>query len=109
LKQEIGWFDTCGAGELSTKVAELCGKVQDGLGRKVGDLIQYITQVIASFVVGLYLCWKLTVVLLASFPLIGASGAYMIYAITSAQNNASEQYAAAGGLATGNDSFLCVY
>jgi ATP-binding cassette subfamily B (MDR/TAP) protein 1 len=58
LKQEIGWFDTCGAGELSTKVAELCGKVQDGLGRKVGDLIQYVTQVVASFVVGLYLCWR---------------------------------------------------
>ena len=27
LSQEIGWFDTCGAGELNTKVAELCGKV----------------------------------------------------------------------------------
>ena len=27
LSQEIGWFDVCGAGELSTKVAELSGKV----------------------------------------------------------------------------------
>jgi ATP-binding cassette subfamily B (MDR/TAP) protein 1 len=27
LSQEIGWFDTCGAAELSTQVAELTGKV----------------------------------------------------------------------------------
>ena len=30
LSQEIGWFDTCGASELSTRVADLTGKVQDG-------------------------------------------------------------------------------
>jgi hypothetical protein len=28
LRQEIGWFDTCGANELSTRVAELCGQVK---------------------------------------------------------------------------------
>jgi ATP-binding cassette, subfamily B (MDR/TAP), member 1 len=100
LSQEIGWFDTCGASELSTKVADTTGKIQDGLGRKAGDLIQYVTQVIASFVVGLYLCWKLTVVLLAAFPLIGAAGWFMITAITSAQNESMGQYAAAGGLAS---------
>ena len=31
LSQEVGWFDTCGAGELATKVAELSGKVQGAL------------------------------------------------------------------------------
>jgi hypothetical protein len=29
LSQEIGWFDTCGASELSTKLADLIGKVLD--------------------------------------------------------------------------------
>jgi ATP-binding cassette subfamily B (MDR/TAP) protein 1 len=100
LSMEIGWFDTIGAGELSTKVADLAGKVQDGLGRKSGDLIQYISQFISSLVVGIYLCWELTVVLLCSFPLIAFAGFYMITAVTDAQNNALGQYAAAGGLAT---------
>ncbi|RYG70373.1 hypothetical protein EON64_00325 [archaeon] len=27
LSQEIGWFDTVGAGQLSTQVAEVVGKV----------------------------------------------------------------------------------
>ena len=36
LAQEVGWFDTVGAAELSTKVADNCGKLQDGMGVKLG-------------------------------------------------------------------------
>lgn len=49
-------------------------QIQDGLGRKVGDLTQYIAQFIGSFVVAFYLSWKLTVVLIASIPAIGIAG-----------------------------------
>lgn len=76
LSQEIGWFDTCGAAELSTRVAELTGKIQDGLGRKVGDSLQYVTQVIGSYCVAFYLGWRLAVVLLAAFPLIAGAGEF---------------------------------
>ena len=79
-------------GELGTKVAELIGKVQDGLGRKTADLFQYIVQFIASFIVGLYLCWKLTLVLLTAFPLIAGAGAFVINAITAAQNESLGTY-----------------
>ena len=81
LSQEIGWFDTCGAGELSTRVAELCGKIQDGLGRKVGDSIQYIAQIIGSFAVAFYLSWRLTAVLIAAFPIIAGAGTYYFYSL----------------------------
>ena len=74
LSQEIGWFDTCGAGELATKVTELTGRVQDGLGRKVGDLIQYAVQVVFSLAVAFYINWELTLILLGTLPLIAASG-----------------------------------
>jgi ATP-binding cassette subfamily B (MDR/TAP) protein 1 len=74
LSQEIGWFDTCGAAELATRVAELTGKIQDGMGRKVGDSIQYFSQIVGSFVVGFYMSWKLAVVLIAGFPLIAGAG-----------------------------------
>jgi ATP-binding cassette, subfamily B (MDR/TAP), member 1 len=100
LSQEIGWFDTCGAAELSTKLAETIGKIQDGMGRKVGDLVQYLTQVVAALAVAFYLNWKLTCVLLAAMPCIGAAGAFMIQAVTAAQSKSLEQYSAAGGLAT---------
>ncbi len=78
LSQEIGWFDTCGASELSTKLAEMIGKVQDGTGRKMGDLIQYITQFVAAMGVAFYLNWKLSLVLLAAIPIIGLAGNFIL-------------------------------
>lgn len=69
-------FDTCGAGELSTKVADTCGKVQDGLGRRVADVLENLFQFMVAFSASLYLCWQLTVVLLASFPLIAVAGKF---------------------------------
>jgi ATP-binding cassette subfamily B (MDR/TAP) protein 1 len=100
LSQEIGWFDTCGASELSSNVGELTGKIQDGIGRKVGDMSQYAAQIIAAFGVSFYLTWQLTLVLMCAIPLIAGAGAFMIAAITDATTKAHEQYAKAGGLAT---------
>jgi hypothetical protein len=55
-------------------VAEICGKIQDGTGRKIGDMIQNGTQFVFSYAAAFYLSWKLTLVLVAAFPLIGGSG-----------------------------------
>lgn len=78
LSQEIGWFDTIGAGQLNTKVAEVIGEIQDGLSRKIGDLLQNGIQVIGSLVVAFYLCWELTLVLLACIPCLAVAATYMI-------------------------------
>jgi hypothetical protein len=40
----------------------------------VGDVLQNFFQFSLSFAAALYLCWQLTVVLLASFPIIAAAG-----------------------------------
>jgi ATP-binding cassette subfamily B (MDR/TAP) protein 1 len=100
LSQEMGWFDSCGAGELATRVSEYTAQVQDGMGRKIGELIQNGTQIVACLAVAFYLQAKITAVLLCSIPAIGIAGAFMIGATTSASNQALEQYAAAGGLAS---------
>ena len=100
LAQEIGWFDTIGAAELSTKVADHCGKLQDGMGNKLGDLIQAIFQFACGMGASFYECWQLTLVLLAGIPIIACAGVLMVRAFTEAQNETSDQYASAGGLAT---------
>lgn len=100
MRQEIGWFDMGSASELSTKVSDLSGKVQDGVGRKLSDCIQYFFQIIGAFIVAFYLSWRLSLVLLVCFPVVGAAGYFMISAIGEATTNALGQYSAAGGLAT---------
>ena len=39
LKQDIGWFDANPAGQIPIAVTANMAKVQDGLGRKMGDVI----------------------------------------------------------------------
>lgn len=39
LLQDIGWFDMHPAGQLPTMVTSLMSKVQDGIGRKVPDIV----------------------------------------------------------------------
>lgn len=51
-------------------------------------------------VVAFFFNWKLTLVLLVSFPAVGGAGAYMIHTISTAQNQMIGQYANAGAIAT---------
>lgn len=53
--------------------------MQDGLGRKIGDLVQYTTQFVFAFVIAFYYNWKLTLVLLSAFPFIALSGMHLLY------------------------------
>lgn len=39
LKQDVGWFDEHPAGQLPTAVTTNISKMQDGLGRKIGDIV----------------------------------------------------------------------
>jgi ABC-type multidrug transport system fused ATPase/permease subunit len=74
LAQEIGWFDARGAKELPTRVTELCGKIQDGMGRKLGDAIQFVGQIIGCYATAFYLSWRLAVVLIAAVPVVAGIG-----------------------------------
>ena len=99
LKQEIGWFDTNNPSELSTRVADQIGDIQDGIGQRSGDIVQYASQFTGAFVVGFYLSWRLVLVLCCCIPCIAFCGYLMINAYNEAKVKTSDQYAGAGGLA----------
>lgn len=50
-------------------------KIQEGIGDKVGMLIQGFTGFVVSFIIGLSKGWKLTLVILAVSPVLGISAA----------------------------------
>jgi ATP-binding cassette subfamily B (MDR/TAP) protein 1 len=99
-------------------------QVQDGLGRKLGDVVQYCTQFLFAFAVAFYYNWELTLVLLSAFPFIALSGTnrrprfpfhlkllfsvasvlfsgfVLISAVSAVTTLSLEQYALAGSIAT---------
>lgn len=50
-------------------------KIQEGIGDKVGMLIQSFSSFIAAFIIGFTRGWKLTLVILAVSPALGISAA----------------------------------
>lgn len=50
-------------------------KINEGIGDKIGLLVQAVTTFVAGFIVGLIRGWKLTLVILAVSPVLGLSAA----------------------------------
>ncbi|RHZ13518.1 hypothetical protein DYB31_007320 [Aphanomyces astaci] len=99
LRQEIGWFDVNNSMELATKVADTTLIIHDGMGRKLGDGINFTAMGVGGLVIGLLKGWKLALALLGFTPLIGIAAFFMVKALTSAVTASVAAYGTAGGIA----------
>eukprot|EP00611_Tribonema_gayanum_P021179 TRINITY_DN4025_c0_g2_i1.p1 TRINITY_DN4025_c0_g2~~TRINITY_DN4025_c0_g2_i1.p1 ORF type:complete len:229 (+),score=73.71 TRINITY_DN4025_c0_g2_i1:174-860(+) len=100
LRQDVGWFDEHPAGQLPTLVTSLMASVQDGIGRKVADIVFNLTSCVGLFAVAFYLDPQLSGILLACLPLIGISTAVVTKLMTKAVSSGQGLYGAAGAVAT---------
>ncbi|XP_040208744.1 ATP-dependent translocase ABCB1-like isoform X2 [Rana temporaria] len=99
LSKEIGWFDVTQSGELNTRLTEDINKINDGIGDKVGHLLQNVSTFVFGLLIGLIYGWKLALVLIAAGPVLTISTAIsskMLVALTSKELTA---YAKAGAVA----------
>ncbi|NWV15009.1 MDR1 protein, partial [Ptilonorhynchus violaceus] len=99
MRQEIGWFDVNDVGELNTRLLDDVSKINDGIGDKIGLLVQTLTTFITGFVVGLIRGWKLTLVILAVSPVLGLSAALWAKVLSAFTDKEQAAYAKAGAVA----------
>ncbi|CAM9148636.1 unnamed protein product [Choristocarpus tenellus] len=100
LRQDIGWFDEHPAGQLPTAVTANMAKVQDGMGRKVVDIILNSFGGIFLLATSMYINAELGAVMLACIPFIGGSVAILSKLMASNTVEGADHYAKAGGVAT---------
>ncbi|KAM6411604.1 ATP-dependent translocase ABCB1-like isoform 2-T7 [Pluvialis apricaria] len=99
MRQEIGWFDVNDVGELNTRLLDDVSKINEGIGDKIGLLVQAVTTFVAGFVVGLIRGWKLTLVILAVSPVLGLSAAIWAKVLSAFTDKEQAAYAKAGAVA----------
>ncbi|XP_030639390.1 ATP-dependent translocase ABCB1 [Chanos chanos] len=99
IKQEIGWFDVNETGQLNTRLTDDIYKINEGIGDKLGTLIQNITTFFTALIVGFIRGWKLTLVILAVSPLLGISASIIAKVMTSFTSKEQTAYAKAGAVA----------
>lgn len=63
LRQNVGYFDRVGAGEITTRINSDINQVQDGISEKVGLLVSGFATFIAAFVIGFVKSWRMTLIL----------------------------------------------
>ncbi|XP_067859774.1 ATP-dependent translocase ABCB1-like [Heptranchias perlo] len=99
LRKEIGWFDGNPVGQLNTRLTGDINKINEGIGDKIGLLFQYIATFVGGMIVGFAKGWKLTLVILATSPLLALSAVLWSKLTVSFTNLEMTAYAKAGAVA----------
>ncbi|KUI59559.1 Leptomycin B resistance protein pmd1 [Cytospora mali] len=99
LKQNIGFFDNIGSGEVVTRITADTNLIQDGISEKVSLTLAAVATFVAAFVIGFIEYWKLTLILFSTvvaIVLVMGSGAQFIVKYSKQNINA---YALGGTVA----------
>ena len=82
LRQNIGYFDKLGAGEITTRITSDTNLVQDGISEKVGLLLTSVATFFAAYVIAFFIYWKLALILTSSVAAIaitmGIGGTFIV-------------------------------
>ncbi|EGS20733.1 mating factor A secretion protein STE6-like protein [Thermochaetoides thermophila DSM 1495] len=99
MKQNIGFFDKLGAGEVTTRITGDTNLIQEGISEKVGLTLQAVATFIAAFVIGFVSYWKLTLILLSTvFALLMVMGTGSRFIVKFSRQNIAA-YAQGGSVA----------
>jgi ATP-binding cassette, subfamily B (MDR/TAP), member 1 len=66
LSQNIAYFDSIGAGEITTSITSDVNLVQDGISEKVALTLSALSTTVTAFVISFTRYWKLTFILMSS-------------------------------------------
>ncbi|KAK7429987.1 hypothetical protein QQZ08_003376 [Neonectria magnoliae] len=99
MRQNIGFFDKLGAGEVTTRITSDTNLIQDGISEKVSLTLAAVATFVSAFVIGFIQYWKLTLILFSTVValLLNMGGGSVFIMKYNKQN--LEAYAVGGSLA----------
>lgn len=99
LRQNVGFFDKLGAGEITTRITADTNLVQDGISEKVGLTLAAVATFVTAFVIGFIKYWKLTLILSSTvFAIVFLMGGLSRF-IVKYSKKSLESYALGGTIA----------
>ncbi|CAD6968823.1 unnamed protein product [Tilletia controversa] len=77
LRQEIAYFDSLGAGEVTTRISSDIQLIQEGISDKIPMSVMFFATFITGFVVAYFRSWKLALSMTSIIPCVMISGSVM--------------------------------
>ncbi|KAJ9647243.1 hypothetical protein H2199_002230 [Coniosporium tulheliwenetii] len=99
LRQNIGFFDKLGAGEVTTRITGDTNLIQDGISQKVALTLQSFSTFVTAFVIGFIQYWKLTLILSSTIVAITLDFGVGFYFVEKWMRKALDIYAGGGTVA----------
>ncbi|TKW53458.1 Leptomycin B resistance protein pmd1 [Colletotrichum tanaceti] len=99
MRQNIGFFDKLGAGEVTTRITADTNLIQDGISEKVGLTLAALATFLSAFIIGFVHYWKLTLILLSTVVALLLSMGGGSTFIVKYSKQSIESYAHGGSLA----------
>lgn len=82
MRQNIGYFDKLGAGEVTTRITADTNLIQDGISEKVSLTATGLAVFVSAFIVAFVSYWKLTLILISTVAALvtnfGVASAYIL-------------------------------
>lgn len=99
MRQNIGFFDKLGSGEITTRITADTNLVQDGISEKIALTLSAAATFVTAFVIGFIKSWKLTLILTSTIvaitTIMGGGSTFII----KYSKQSLESYALGGSIA----------
>ncbi|XP_058800345.1 ATP-dependent translocase ABCB1-like [Phymastichus coffea] len=99
LHQDIAWYDVSKSGEVASRLTEDVIKFEDGIGEKVPMFLHNLFAFIGSIALAFGIGWKLTLVCMATVPIMTIVLAFIVRVSSVLTRREVEVYAVAGSIA----------
>lgn len=99
LRQDMAYFDVYDVAGLAASVGPDSNKFHRGIGKKLGEGIQFFSTFVGGLIYAFYTSWRVALVILALLPVCGLAGMGLLQINQKKGERASQAYARAGGVA----------
>eukprot|EP00978_Attheya_sp_CCMP212_P034494 scaffold144716_cov61-Attheya_sp.AAC.2 len=99
LRQDLAYYDIKDVSGTASIITSNGAKYRRGVGRKLGEGVQFTVTAIGGAGYAFYASWKTSLVILAIVPVMAASTLFLIKATQSQTSRANKSYGEAGSIA----------
>lgn len=101
LRQDAAFHDIHSVSGMATALSSASSKMKRGLGRKLGEGIQFGTTFVGGIIYAFYSSWRVALVVLALLPVVSFAAYFLMQLNQNQTSNAQKAYTAAGSTAYG--------
>jgi ATP-binding cassette subfamily B (MDR/TAP) protein 1 len=99
LCKDMAYFDSHDMSATALDITTACSRFKDGVGRKLGEGVQFLFTFLGGFAYAFYCSWSTSLVLLAVVPFMSSSILFLMKITQNQAKKSNECYSEAGSIA----------